>query len=193
MDKMPVLVTGHSFVRRLGSELTACGNTLSTDSVAVTLEGQGGAFIMGARSFRDRVLLAYSKQHYPLVIYELGSNDIQGSRDIDKVVESYVSEVVSLCTRFRAHAVLCLPIPRMETMFPHSVSRTAKFNDLLKIKVADIPNIALWKHKGLHRPSWRYMARDGVHLNGDGNIKYFFSLKCAINMYSGKLKGGSFK
>ncbi len=112
---------------------------------------------------------------------------------MNEVVDNYVQMVDELCRDHNAHAVLCLPIPRTETMFPDSSVKTAHFNTMLTHKVESIAHIATWKHRGVFKPSGLTMDNDGVHLNRLGTIKYFYSLRAAINMYSGRLQSGNFK
>ncbi len=190
---MQVLVGGHSFVRRFRDDMTKRQMTLDTDNVSVTMIAQGGAYCAGPRSLMTKINDCYTDKHFPLLILELGSNDIDKGRRLSDVVDTYVHEVELLCRTHSAHAVLCLPIPRSETKFPGSGGKTLQFNNLLKLKVLDKPQITTWKHKGLFKASGKTMDKDGIHLNGCGNNKYFYSIKSAIGMYSGRLNGGNFK
>ena len=190
---MQVLVAGHSFVRRFRKFLTKEQRSLDTELVSITLTDKGGAYCTGPKSITSQINNAYSQSNFPLLILELGSNDIDKGKRLHDVVDAYVHEVEILCRTHSAHAVLCLPIPRLESKYPGSAGKTARFNTLLKKRVSHLDQIATWKHDGLFKASGRTMDRDALHLNDEGYTKYFYSLKSAITMFSGRLRRGSFK
>jgi hypothetical protein len=190
---MQILVAGHSFIRRLDCMMKREKLTYNTDIAKVTVKGIGGARIAGPKSLQPTILTLCNQTKFDLIFLELGSNDITKDRNLQLTVDVYVRQVAHLCESFNMHAVICLPIPRLERLFPGSVEMTADFNKLLTAKVQTETKMVIWEHKRLHRISGHFLDAHGVHYNRKGERKYFHSLRSAITMYSGRLIGGNFK
>ena len=50
----------------------------------------------------------------------------------------------------------------------------------LQVVLEPIPYAIFWRRRGFWRPTQNFYARDGVHLNSPGQVKYHRSLRGAI-------------
>ena len=73
---------------------------------------------------------------------------------------------------------VCQPIMRQgAVVFNRKAKLLTKY---LRVVLEPIPYAIFWGHRGFWRRTQNFYARDGVHLNSPGQVKYHRSLRGAI-------------
>ena len=187
---MEVLVAGHSFVRRLAFDMKVRQFELRLPDVKVSFEGKGGATIGGPKPMDVEIERKLREGNFKILHLELGSNDLDLKRhphkDIQKLAEFYIRKA-RVQTLSDLDVVLGLPIPRHEEKFPGSYERTKSFNEILTSLAKSESRIHVWSHKTIFRSDDKFLAKDGIHLNSQGTLRYFHSLRASIRVHIKKI------
>jgi len=176
----PVLLLGHSFIRRLSEDLQSqfderanVNFKLSRDAI-VHLHGVGGLTVR--RLVRSKLGVVSSLSPH-VVILEIGTNDL--STLAPEVVGSEIEELVRLLLEtYSIRAVgVCEVILRVRAPLFNAAART--LNQYLNVVLDPIPNAFCWEHHGFSEPSQNPYS-DGVHVNSFGQYVLYRSYRGAI-------------
>ena len=173
------MILGHSFVRRLQSDLSRnfdqrASIDFKVDECSVRLFGTGGRTIKKVRQHDMRLIEKFDPD---IIILELGTNDL--SFLPPEVVGSELDEFIRfLLQRFSMKIVaVCKVINRSDDTFN---SKAAILNQYLEVVLGDLPNVLVWTHMGLVQPKHNVLLPDGVHLNPQGQYKLYRSYRGVI-------------
>lgn len=180
-----VLILGHSFVRRLSSDLSrgfdprAFKDFKLQGTASVSLHGVGGRTVASLRSFDLHVI---SRLAPDIVILEIGTNDL--SRLAPEVVGSAIEDLVQfLLDRFSVRVVgVCLVIPRGASHVNSSwfFEHTLVLHKYLEVVLELFPQVFCWRHRDFTHPAKDFYLPDGVHLNPSGQFLLYRSYRGAI-------------
>jgi hypothetical protein len=173
-----VLVTGHSFVRRLAD---AVGKSHEIDGYRYDVEGVGGLKVGG---LEDRLASTLLTRRYCCVAVEIGSNDLCG-RDV--TADSVARGIFGLCRRLReefgvARVVVFEILLRqreckwMEVGLEVYNTRVRLTNQLMVELCSDDASIIFRTH---HREAKR-LGEDGIHIGERWMDKYWRSVKGGV-------------
>ena len=180
-----VLILGHSFVKRLQSDLKttfdarAVSNFRLEGTATVNLFGVGGRTVEKLRRYDLHVVRRLAPD---VVILEVGSNNIPDVRP--EVVGSSIEELVSLLLdNFSVTVVgVCHVIPR-SVSFPDwedSLKHAEILNNYVRFVLEPFPNAFCWTHKDFSSPLKDLYLEDGVHVNSCGQYFLYRSYRGAI-------------
>ena len=176
-----VLILGHSFVRRLSSDLRsnfdACAAkhfNLLGDAV-IHLHGVGSRTL---KKFRLFVLGVVSALKPDVIILEIGANDLVA--DHPEVVGSEIDDLVQLLLQSSSVRVIgvCEVIPRVRAPFFNAAAPI--LNQYLTDVLQLCPNVFSWHRTGFSNPTVRPYLPDGVHLNPQGQYSLYRSYRGTI-------------
>ena len=176
-----VLILGHSFVRRLSSDLksnfdarAAKHFNLLGDAV-IHLHGVGGRTL---KKFRLFVLGVVSALKPDVIILEIGANDLVA--DHPEVVGSEIDDLVQLLLQSSSVRVIgvCEVIPRVRAPFFNAAAPI--LNQYLTDVLQLCPNVFSWHRTGFSNPTVRPYLPDGVHLNPQGQYSLYRSYRGTI-------------
>ena len=188
-----VLILGHSFVKRLQSDLKttfdarAVSNFRLEGTATVNLFGVGGRTVEKLRRYD---LHAVRRLAPDVVILEVGTNDLSDVRP--EVVGSSIEELVSsLLDDFSVTVVgVCHVIPRCVS-FPDwedFLQRAEILNNYVRVVLEPFPNAFCWTHKDFSSPLKDLYSEDGVHVNSCGQYFLYRSYRGAILKALGLLR-----
>ena len=166
-----ILILGHSFIRRLDNFVAANPNLdhcFSLGNVAM-LKWHG---VFG--QYNLPVIASFAPD---IVILQLGTNDLSQLDPL--VVGSSIEELVTtLHDRCNTKIVcVCQTLRGSDPVFN---ARVHTLNKYLKTLLEALPYSFFWGHRGFWNSSQDFLARDGVHLNRQGQFKFFRSLRGAV-------------
>ena len=179
------LILGHSFIRRLKSDLENktqarfCANFHLNGTANVSLFGVGGRTVSKLLQFDLHVVRDCNPD---IVILEIGTNDL--SKEGPELVGSQIDDLVMLLIRDYSVRVIgvCLVIPR-GIAYPDAAV-FAQQADLLNIYLRTVleqyKNVFCWEHKQLNSPFKDLYLSDGVHVNPAGQYFLYRSYRGAI-------------
>ena len=182
----PVLILGHSFVRRL-REFVRCrahGHTFYVDfnltqQCDVSILGIGGRTV-------DKIMrhdLHQIRRMAPeIVILELGSNDLCDESCDAESVSLAIEALVELLhkdmnVRF---TMVCEVIPREKPPYTSYNEKVYQLNSYLHKALNNASFAKTWRHRGLSNPAVNIYMPDGIHLNEAGNKALYRSYRGAI-------------
>lgn len=183
-----VLIAGHSFVKRLHSDLQckfdlrAAVDFNLVQTATVSFHGIGGLTV--PRLARELRLLFVNEPLPRVIILEIGTNDL--SSQSPEVVIGEVLDLVDYLQSVESSTVVgvCKVIPRRQrgTGLPLEDfnNRAATFNKMLEAPFDDQQFIFVWEHFELQSLSRRVLLPDGVHLNPHGQYCLYRSYRGAI-------------
>ena len=112
-----------------------------------------------------------------IVVLQLGTNDL--SRLDPLVVASSIEELVTILHDTYNAKLICV----CQTLLgsdPVFNTRVRALNKYVKTFLEALPYVSFWGHRGFWNASQRFLARDGIHLNRQGQYKFFRSLRGAV-------------
>ena len=178
MAEPRVLVIGNSFYRRLRLSLCRDCYHFSVDfklSPCAFIKWRG----VGGRTVCKTLQLDFNVSFRPeIVMMQLGSNDLTDSDPLH--VGSAIDDFVRLLHDTYGVKVVCVCQTIMRqgaVVFNRKAKLLTKY---LRVVLEPIPYAIFWGHRGFWRPTQNFYARDGVHLNSPGQVKYHRSLRGAI-------------
>lgn len=180
-----VLILGHSFVRRLKTDLRANFDKRASfgfglkGSATIEMHGVGGRTV---QKLRANDLSAISRCSPDIVLLEIGTNDLSHSRP--EVVGSEIECLVNLLSKELSVRVVgvCLVTPRATSRSRESRfnERAALLNQYLRVVIEPLPRAFCWRHKGFSQSSISPFLSDGVHFNKIGQYFLYRSYRGAI-------------
>ena len=180
-----VLILGHSFVRRLRSDLhssfdpRALSDFGLSGSASVHLFGVGGRTAPKLRSFDLHVIETLAPD---VLILEVGSNDLSCARP--EVVGSDIDDLVRFILSNSSVKVLgvCHVIPRGASFLDADqfVRMAAVLNNYVSVVLETLPSVFCWTHRDFTSPLKDLYLPDGVHLNPTGQYLLYRSYRGAI-------------
>ena len=178
-----VLILGHSFVRRLRTDLLARFD----DRAAINFNLQGTADIhlygVGGRTvpkLRKLDLGVVSKISPSIVILEIGTNDLANTSP--EVVGSEIENLVHLLiSQYSVRVVvLCHVTPRVTLKSSHFNQRAQLLNQYTRVVLEPIEHASCWTHRGFTNPAVTPYLSDGVHFNHMGQYMLYRSYRGAV-------------
>ena len=176
-----VLILGHSFVRRLSSDLSSNFDARAAEhfhllgNASIHLHGVGGRTV---KTLCRYDFGAVSNIKPDIIILEIGTNDLVANRP--EVVGSEIDDLVQLLLQFYSVRVIgvCEVIPRVRAPFFNNAAPILNqyLHDVLELR----PNVFSWRHSGFSNPTVSPYLRDGVHLNPRGQYSLYRSYRGAI-------------
>lgn len=180
-----VLILGHSFVKRLESDLKttfdarADRNFHLEGTATVHLFGVGGRTVEKLR----RCDLHMVRRLAPdVVILEVGTNDLWDVKP--EVVGSSIEELVTLLLDAFSVSVVgvCHVIPRgvSFTNWEEFLQRAEILNNYVRVVLQPFPKAFCWTHRDFSSPHKDLYLADGVHVNSLGQYFLYRSYRGAI-------------
>lgn len=180
-----VLILGHSFVRRLQSDLRSNFDTRASvdfgfrGTTTVYMHGIGGRTVSKLQKHDLSVVSSLSPD---IVILEIGTNDLSFSKP--EVVGSNIEELVRLLLdHFSVRViVVCHVTSRAKS---HAIKsnfndKTAILNQYTRVVLEQFSPVLCWTHRGFTNTSVTPFLPDGVHFNYTGQYILYRSYRGAI-------------
>lgn len=191
-----VLILGHSFVRRLEhfvlNNLDSRVNenlNLNRDEVRICYSGHGGASLEKIRALG----MAYVRENRPDVVIIHGvSNDLcKPEKSVDSIFRQlieflidlrYGQSVKSVIILQTLHRISPLRRTRYEVNLPWFNSRADELNRRVSDYTKGVDGAKFFRLQGF----WNFSTKssvyldDGVHLNRQGNIKYYNNIRAVV-------------
>lgn len=192
--QVKVSILGHSFIRRLERFIDNVDGyknlRLSQDKFSVDFRAKGGLTVN--KLVKQQNLLTFNAMPH-LIFIQIGGND---ACDIQRSAPTIAQDIVSFALYF-CHG-LGIKIVIIGQLLPRYENRTFQgyndkimcINKLITEKLHNLsePRILFWHHHGFWSDI-NFLSFDGVHLNHQGMLKYFRSIRSAILHASKKLIG----
>ena len=177
----PVLLFGHSFIRRLRDDLRTQFDPRADESFKLSRDAIVHFHGVGGRTVRKLIkydLSIVSSLSPHAVILEIGTNDLSDLQP--EVVGSEIEELVRLLLDSYSVRVVgvCEVIPRVRAPFFNAAALI--LNQYLRVVLDPIPNVSCWQHRGFSEPSRDPYLSDGVHMNSSGQYLLYRSYRGAI-------------
>lgn len=184
---IPILIIGHSFVRRLQqfAITKGCANlALDPDMCHVKFHGVSGLKLMGL--VQNRVLT--SRFTCPKIIFiEIGTNDLASGVSPLALATNVTEYAKYLVAGQGAQIVVISQVVRRDALscsydMPKDFNeRVIQYNNVVSKLVKDNPRIIFWRHRGLWA-QWEAHLADGVHFNLKGQRKHYNSIRACLVM-----------
>ena len=176
-----VLILGHSFVRRLSSNLRSNFDDRAAEhfnllgDAVIHLHGVGGRTVKKLCLDDLGVVSALTPD---VIILEIGTNDLVANRP--EVVGSEIDDLVQLLLQSYCIRVIgvCEVIPRVREPFFNAAAPI--LNQYLTNVLQLCPNVFSWRHTGFSNPTVSPYLPDGVHLNPQGQYSLYRSYRGAV-------------
>lgn len=196
-----VMIWGHSFVRRLQQFIQLdpgrSNLSLTTDKHLVFIRYRGGGRTIHAKWDYHFIRELQAE----IVLIDIGTNDIDSQHVSPDVVAQQVFNIAKTLIYFYNVKRVIL----MEVLFrsesgdfrplhnKNFVSDAHQYNNKIKILINSQPQrdsapIVYLHHRGLVQDWCNYLI-DGVHLNPQGMLKYFNSIRRAILRITPQVRG----
>ena len=178
-----VLILGHSFVRRLRTDLLARFDERAAinfdlqGTADVYMYGVGGRTVPKLRKFDLGVVSNISPT---IVILEIGTNDLANTPP--EVVGSEIEDLVQLLiSQYSVRAVVvCHVTPRVTPQSSHFNERAKLLNQYTKVVLEPLEQASCWTHRGFTNPTVTPYLSDGVHFNHMGQYTLYRSYRGAV-------------
>lgn len=189
-----VLLLGHSYVHRLADFVRASQNpqvehdfglnSHFLDKFNVSFHGIGGARVATIHSDVHTILAQYSA-YYDVVVLQLGGNDINRNSNAELIAHDIVNLAVDINATGRVNQVVVSQLffrekPRCDVYNAVAYDVNGHLVRTLGKASYRKQGMSFWKHRGFSRPEFTTSHRDGVHLNADGQWKFYQSVKSAF-------------
>ncbi|CAC5423238.1 unnamed protein product [Mytilus coruscus] len=191
--KHNVLVLGHSFVARLGNDVSRIPSLrpdFEIDQAVVHCLGFRGGVV--GHLIEDTSGKLHHELHTfrpEMVILQIGGNDIDNKQNYHPQVymESVKHFITKLQTVYQVQkVVLCEIFPRRKVR-QTDVDFYNEEKDMLNRELDShysvrhpSPGVVFWYHRGGITSSEGYFDKHGVHLNDEGTKRFYFSIRRAI-------------
>jgi lysophospholipase L1-like esterase len=181
MSNVRVLILGHSFVRRLREFITQHDPeydlTLGLEHITVRWHGVGGRTIAKLNAFDLTVVEDFKPD---IVFLQIGSNDLTQRNMSHISVGSRLEEFVRQLHDEQGVKIIIVG-QTIQRAYP--VSFNAKVSLLaryMKTVLEPLSYTIYWSHRGFWRPRGPFLSFDGVHLNREGQHKFYRSVRGAV-------------
>lgn len=181
MDYPRILILGHSFVKRLKEFITRNDPeydlALGIEGVTVRWHGVGGRTIQKLTAF-DLPIVAEFKPD--IIFIQMGTNDLTQRHMSPLTVGSAIEELVNLLhDEYGVRSVIVGQT--MQRAYPLSFnSKVSLLARYLKTVLEPISYALYWSHRGFWNPRAPFLSCDGVHLNREGQNKFYRSIRGAV-------------
>ena len=183
MGKARVLILGHSFIRRLHAFITRSHDNeyttklgISTPDFICKWHGVGGRTVAKVLKYDLSVVKEFGPD---IIILQLGTNDLVNSSPL--TVGSSLKHLVTVLHDVYKVDLICvcqtLRRSSLEVLFNKNAGLLTRY---LKTVLEPIPFAFFWSHRGFWKTKSAFLSRDGVHLNGRGQHKFYRSLRGAV-------------
>ena len=182
MDERSILIMGHSFIRRLRDFIAKNPtdyylNLGLNDRVSVHWHGVGGRTVKKLTTFDLNIV----RQVQPDIVFlQIGTNDLTVKGMTPLTVGSAIEDLVRLLhDSYGVQLVYVGQTIKRRPIgdFNNKVHLLAQY---LKTVLEPIPYAIYWSHRGFWRNASCYLSYDGVHLNGEGQHKFYRSIRGAV-------------
>ncbi|KAI8515719.1 hypothetical protein Bbelb_065320 [Branchiostoma belcheri] len=186
-----VLVSGHSFVKRLerfisSRTTTQTGRAVSRDfwlsRACVEFYGLPGCNIP---RYRARILPYIQAFPSDIIYIELGVVDLCNPNLSPELIARNLASLAFSLQNIPAVQSVILGAPIWRLHNPPNMSdfpqRLHKFTEALKELVQSYHKVTVWDHRRLWRHNPNYFAPDGLHLSDLGNLQYYKSVRGAVD------------
>ncbi|XP_069136651.1 uncharacterized protein [Argopecten irradians] len=187
MERISVLIMGHSFVRRLEGQMSGSWYNLGFDEslMAIHCCGRGGGKV--GHLLQSDMSRALARHRPAVVVLQIGGNDLDSplcedlsgrlARDIFSIASWMVSGfgVASVCVMQLMYRSKTRHAP-----VDNYNSAVDVVNANLRTLCADSSDCFFWRHKGLKTGIFSCLSQDGVHLSRKGSRKYILSVRGAV-------------
>ena len=183
-----VLILGHSFVRRLKSDLRAGFDARAASdfglggTVELRMYGVGGRTVQKVTEFDLPTVTAFAPD---VVLLELGTNDLASLAP--EVVGSNIDDLVQLLlSKYSVRLVIWCQVTPRATVKRHAYhsadfnKNAVLLNQYMRVVLEPLPRAICWKHKGFSVPAVSPFLPDGVHFNRRGQYSLYRSYRGAI-------------
>ena len=185
-DVKHIVLLGHSYISRLNSFMDADKYQnlgLSTDQFKVTCIGLGGGTLRAGLKCMTQFLHKVMSLHPYIIYLHLGENDISlTSSQISVLLLDFLHRLSSIPDLKFLILSQTLPFPTFsESQKANIIAVNSSSGEALK----GMYHFTYWRHHGgfWHaKPGRSPYDRRGVHLNEDGMIKYWHSVKAAVKI-----------
>ena len=188
MEHKKVLVIGHSIVRRFYQFLTEDDDDRYVPGLGLSATHDIRFRGVGGRLVND--VLRYEGQHIDqfsprLLVLMIGGNDVIRKDTPAELAAEIEAVVTTIHIRHGVDKVyVCKLLPRFRQGYDYNQFADA-VNSILRISLPQLGYSGLWEHCNLFpSPSIESCERkfiaDGVHLNKQGNVHLYRSLKGLI-------------
>ncbi|KAI8490624.1 hypothetical protein Bbelb_318920 [Branchiostoma belcheri] len=185
-----IAITGHSFISRLEQFIhrrcsTARNRAVSPDfwldNVDISFHGVPGCTI--ARYYHT--ILPNLRHSLPHVVYlEIAHNDLcRRSQSPAKIAHDLASLARTIASIPSVRVVIVAePLWRLKSpaYMPDFHDRLAAFRSTLRPLIDSTQRVTRWYHSRLWQKNKNYFVHDGLHLNDEGNLHLFRSVRGAI-------------
>ena len=178
MGQPRVLILGNSFIRRLRDFIVKNApdyhlNLNLTGSVAVQWHGVGGRTIAKVRQFDLGEVLRF-------VFLQIGTNDLAQRGMSPLTVGSAIEDFVRLLHDEYGVRLICVGQTLRRHLVGNFNNNVQLLAQYLKTVLEPLPFAIYWTHRGFWRASSSCLSYDGVHLNREGQHKFFKSIRGAV-------------
>lgn len=181
--RLPILLLGHSFVKRLTAFALqrGCHNMALHTNNEVFFHGIGGLSFPGLSAEIDMVRSLGPK----VVFIDIGSNDLSGGADPAALAHSVFNFAKHLTTHQGVSVVIVSQVffrNAKQCRYPTPADfndRVTVYNMTLAGLSKEHQQILFWKHKGIWY-NWPSYLVDGVHFTQEGLRKYYNSVRGAL-------------
>ncbi len=193
-----ILILGDSFVKRLRVYLErheTFNLDLDYSGHKVFIKGWGGKKIVDLCSAQ---IFDIVKSVSPeIVLLEVGSNDLDdGNISFATMLQVLTNFTMTLKNVYNVSTVAFMEIFFRTKVCRGDWSSTTCLNDAIfdfnkrckEISMLPNPPFYFWHHKGLVSNWYKYICFDGVHLNDEGLLKFYSSVRNATIHFSNKSK-----
>ena len=184
-----VAIIGHSFIRRLNDDLNSYHNyelkpNFDLNQCTVRLKGSGGWHVQDTEHF-DSLFKPFLDSFKPqIVIIQLGENDLDGAaqplnvaNDLEvlssKLISDFGGKIVFVCE-------LCTRLVPKYISAKEYVRKRLLSNQILETLIEHEHHIRFWRHRRLFGALSPIFNHDGIHLNTNGQLRFYRSLRLAI-------------
>ena len=137
--------------------------------------GIGGRTVWKTMELNLHVVASFAPD---IIVLQLGTNDL--SRFDPLVVGSSIEDLVRILYDKYDVKVVCVCQTLHRGADPAFNVRVRALTKYLKTFLEPLPYFFFWGHMGFWNTTRRFLARDGVHLNEQGQYKLFRSLRGAV-------------
>ena len=180
---------GPWFIHETVFDMRQRGLTLDTKECKVDTIGISGATTV--ELIIPLILHQIQSQNYKLLVLDIGSNDLESTRqpniNTGQLARELVNQKQDIGRNYGFGVIICLPTLRAESKFPGSFKITKAFHKHVSTMAESKTHVHVWVHKGVFKTDTRYLDRHGVHPNFRGTVKYFYSIQVAVCYHAVRL------
>ena len=184
-DVLSILLVGHSFIRRLANYALSTDSLnmgLSKGDCKITFVGRGG---MTVPRLRGKAVQFLTSCRPDVIFLEIGTNDLSTAdplrlaADVFELAQWLVSRGVRRVVISQIFFRVIANGRRDVRVAADFNERVVAYNARMREHTLASADIEFWRHRGMWR-NWENILIDGVHFTGEGNRRYFNSVRGAL-------------